>query len=146
MLIHELKKNEIPTASGIYRIRFWNDGGFVPVCRAAKKDSDGIIYIGTSQNLQKRIWMFRRVIFNDYVVTQGHVAANRYVRVEAIHKTFPPQNLWFEWNEVADYEVAEADELMAYMKKYAELPPLNYGAPYNSLSDKLGAPQGFPIP
>ncbi len=146
MLLHELEKKDIPTASGIYTVRFWKDGHFVPIGRAAGTDNGGIIYIGKSQNLQKRIWLFRRVVFDVSKIIKGHVAANRYVRIARINNTFPPQNLWIEWDLEADCKTAEADRLMAYLNKYAELPPLNYGAPYDSLADELGVPQSFPLP
>ena len=144
--LHECDKDALPAGSGIYRIRHRPNRRFKPVGRAARVDRKGIIYIGESSDLRDRIWTFRKVVFNDYVVTEGHVAANRYVRIRPLHRAFPPSSLWFEIEEIGDSEEAERAAQLDYINTFGELPPLNYGGPYRSDDEEMGIPVQFPLP
>lgn len=142
----ECDRNNLPQRPGIYRIHHRPNRKVAPICRTAGEDLRGIIYIGKSDNLRQRIWTFRKVVFDDFVVTEGHVAANRYVRIRSLHRTFPPSSLWFEFEEVDDCKEAEKEALLKYIGEFGEVPPLNYSSACDSLAPEMGNPVKFPLP
>jgi hypothetical protein len=140
--LSKITKENLPDTKcpGVYYLRYKPNRKFASVSRANGEDKKGTIYIGKSQNLRERLWALYRVIFEPGL-DRGHVAANRYIRSRALLTAFPPSSLWLEWNITENCDEEEKIRQKAYMDKYGELPPLNYGAPYDSLAKEMGDPK-----
>lgn len=138
----------LPLGPGIYRISFRTDDGedVIPIRRAGGIDNDGIIYVGSAGELYERVGNFRVVVFDDHPQKKAHSAANRYVRIQAMSRIFPPNQLWFEWEEHDDPEEEEKRLLLDYLERFGELPPFNNKFPYADIAAEWGEPRKFPLP
>lgn len=142
------RRGGLPLGPGIYKISFRteNGQGIIPINRAGGIDEDGIIYVGSTRRLYERVGNFRVVVFDDHPQMQAHAAANRYVRIEAMNRIFPPNQLWFEWEEHDDPMEEETRVLLNYLQEFGELPPFNNKFPYADMAPEWGEPENFPLP
>jgi len=88
-------------------------------------DENGILTIGESENLRSRLVDFVRCMRYG---TTGHMAGWRFHQI-GMHEKFPSDSLWVSWREVENKEAAykkEGEMLEFYLRRYWELPPLNY--------------------
>jgi len=123
---------------GVYKIRLAYSGKRHPVSisRLLGKDKDGLLSIGNSINLRKRIGEFCRVA-KDMTSFLKHSAGDRLflIRICAHSSSntfFNDKIIQFSFlmlqNKVEAEEVEEK-LLKYYFKKYGELPPLNSSMP-----------------
>lgn len=113
--------DDLPTSPGAYVI-----SASEPIKRIQDSDPNGILSIGETDNLQKRLKMFWRCANGEQ--HRGHTAGWRYRELD-MQKLFPLKTLRFRWKEVPTKEAAyqlEGELLRAYAKQHFELPPLNY--------------------
>ena len=105
--------------------------------RIIGKDNDGILSIGETDNLFKRIQMFLSCAEGKR--HRGHNAGWRYYKLD-LKKEFPIISLYICWKSVSSKKEAhhlEGEELKKYANKHYELPPLNYK--YNWSDEKKTA-------
>jgi len=110
-----------PASPGAYIIRSNR-----PIQRLKGADKHGILTIGESNNLRRRLASFVRCISNEYAT--GHMAAWRF-RAIGMDKMFPADSLWVSWCQTEDKAAAyrkEGEMLDFYQRLHFELPPLNY--------------------
>lgn len=94
--------------------------------RAVGRDEQGILGIGESDNLKRRLKDFLGCAGG--TKASGHMAGFRYRRF-GYQSVFPLETLWVCWREVEDKDAAYALEgalLGEYLAQHFELPPLNY--------------------
>lgn len=94
--------------------------------RAVGADSDGILTIGESDDLHRRVTGFASCALT--YGTKGHMAGWRFAFFR-FAKHFPFASLRIRWNVTPTKEEAydlEGRMLLAYLSRHLELPPLNY--------------------
>ncbi|MDQ0653492.1 hypothetical protein [Pseudomonas cedrina] len=94
--------------------------------RAVGVDDNGVLTIGESDNLRRRLAAFVRCAKNPGAA--GHMAGWRF-NYAAFEKVFPLETLWVSWHPTIDKATAYAKEgemLALYLAEHYELPPLNY--------------------
>ena len=94
--------------------------------RAVGTDEYGVLTIGESDNLRRRLRAFMRCASNSGKA--GHMAGWRF-NYFSFEKVFPLETLWISWfpttNKAAAY-AKEGEMLALYLAEHFELPPLNY--------------------
>ncbi|MBY8946366.1 hypothetical protein J1G35_10855 [Pseudomonas sp. SH10-3B] len=94
--------------------------------RAVGIDEHGILTIGESENLRRRLAAFVRCARKPGV--SGHMAGWRF-NYASFETVFPLDTLWVSWYPTLDKAAAYAKEgemLALYLAQHFELPPLNY--------------------
>lgn len=115
----------IPRGPGAYRIRC--RGSIIG--RAVGRDREGVLDIGKSLHLRRRLAAFYRCV-TAAEAHHGHMAGWRY-RDLGLQRHFPPERLEVCWCTTRDDTGAlrlEAEALEEYARRHGELPPLNYGS------------------
>lgn len=113
----------IPTGPGTYMI-----GAHRALHRAVGVDEQGILDIGQSKSLRRRLRTFRRCASTDDAA--GHMAGWRFQEYR-MARHFPLDKLhvcWRSFETVAEAIVEEARLLEEYVRQHMESPPLNYAA------------------
>jgi len=121
--IEKLDFTRITTTSGVYEIGASINGQPQPINRANGVDKNGLLYIGKTGNLRKRI--------NDFwihLLTEGnqHTAAETYL-IYGFYTKFQRENLQVRWLALPngmeeEYEKKLIDE---YLESFLDSPPLN---------------------
>jgi hypothetical protein len=121
-----LDRSIIPSSSGVYQVRWAVDNKPQPIPRAKDIDEKGILYIGQSGNLRKRIKDFWNGILGEGTHTSGWT----YDFYE-FRKKFKPEQLEVQWMEVPKNEIRELETvlLLEYVSDYLDKPPLNIAIP-----------------
>ena len=115
--------SNIPQKGGVYQFRcVGEDGNPKPIRRLLGDDLEGFVYIGESDNLQKRIKGFWTTIQKQD--RSRHAASWTYVSHD-YYPIFPPQNLQYRYLLVKTKIPTEFNLLLSYRKKFMDLPPLN---------------------
>lgn len=112
---------DIPCSPGAYMI-----AAHKAINRAVGEDVEGILDIGESVNLRKRIRDFIGCAQGTRQL--GHMAGWRYHEYD-LAPHFPLESLFICWHTAASKPEAYALEgamLKAYLQQHKELPPLNY--------------------
>lgn len=94
--------------------------------RAVGRDVEGILGIGESDNLNRRLRDFLGCARGTKAA--GHMAGYRY-NLFGYSRVFPLESLWICWCGVGNKDEAYALEgkmLSEYLAQHYELPPLNY--------------------
>jgi len=124
----ELRKlSNIPKKKGVYQFRcIGNKGVPMVIPRSKNKDPNGIIYIGSSVNLRTRLNGFWKTIQKQD--RSRHAAAWTYCSF-SYSSLFPAKRLQFRYKMTPSITTSEFDLLLAYRKKFMDLPPLNLNQP-----------------
>lgn len=112
---------EAPASAGAYMI-----SADRAIHRAVGVDEQGILTIGESDNLRRRLSAFIRCARIEGAA--GHMAGWRF-NFAKFEKQFPLDTLWVSWFPTADKAAAYSKEgqmLALYLAQHYELPPLNY--------------------
>lgn len=113
----------IPEKAGVYQFRCVGvEGNPKPIRRLLGDDLEGIVYIGKSDNLQKRIKGFWTTIQKQD--RSRHAASWAYVSLD-FFPIFPPKNLQYRYLLVKTPIPTEFSLLLFYQKEFMDLPPLN---------------------
>ena len=110
--------------SAIYKIRLKNQ----PIERFLGKDKDGILAIGKTKKLKKRIKHFNKAL----EIGKRHSAGRTlFLNQEQFNRKFKYPSLWYSFRPVRECDLSneEAREIKQYMKVFGELPPLNSAIP-----------------
>ena len=97
-----------------------------PINRAVGSDEYGILTIGESDDLRRRMTSFASCALS--YGTEGHMAGWRFSFLR-FERYFPFAKLRIRWRATETKEKAnelEGKMLLAYLSKHLELPPLNY--------------------
>ena len=123
VLIEKLDFTRITTTSGVYEIGASINGQPQPINRAKDVDKNGLLYIGKTKNIRKRIKNFWR-----HVREEGnqHTAAETYLLYEYNTK-FQRESLQARWLALPEgmQKKAEWKLIDEYLEKYLDSPPLN---------------------
>jgi len=96
----EQKWEIIPESPGVYVIRWGVEGKSKAIPRAGGVDEEGIIYIGRSKNLRRRIKQFWTNVVGKYA---PHIVGITY-REYKFHRVFKPNELEVSWAVVHSAE------------------------------------------
>ena len=119
----EIINKNVENKSGVYQIRDYNKGKPLVIARLCKKDKLGILYIGSSKHVNRRLKEFIKGM-NDK--SREHPAGYKYFILELYKKRkFRKNNLRFNLYYLRDYKKEEVRLLMGYADYFGELPPLN---------------------
>jgi len=118
----------------------WTPGAYViatdrPVNRAIDTDEEGFLDVGESDSLRSRLQSFVRCASNRG--KEGHMAGWRYAFFH-FNQSFPLSTLRVRWvsrETKAEAYRAEGRLLLAYLRRHAELPPLNYKFNWDSFKE-----------
>lgn len=119
--LHELDLKSIPAGPGAYIIATGRK-----LYRCVDCDTEGIVDIGESSRLRKRIRDFIRCATGE--AESGHMAGWRYAYL-GFHRQLPFHSLWVSWKSTETKELAqqlEARLFGKYVDSHFEMPPLNY--------------------
>jgi predicted GIY-YIG superfamily endonuclease len=113
----------IPPKPGVYEIRSAINGKPQPIDRANGIDKSGLLYIGQSHNLKRRIKGFWQHINEG---KQRHTAARTY-QTYGFEQKFPPEHLQIRWTQLSKEETGHIESLLldSYANKFLDKPPLN---------------------
>ena len=113
----------IPPTSGVYQMRWAASGKPKPINRANGVDESGMLYIGKTMNLKKRLKALYRGIVEERLT---HTAAYTYM-FDEFDKKFKPKELEVQWGEVPKDEIDDHEYVLMgeYIKAYLDNPPLN---------------------
>ena len=127
-LFRDLNWSLVPQGPGTYMIAARHR-----LNRAVGVDEEGILDIGTSKRLRKRLSEFWGCATGTRPA--GHMAGWRFAYYEmAVH--FPLATLHICWRPAATAEEAAREEarlIDAYVRQHMESPPLNYSASWRHL-------------
>jgi len=131
----DIKQNANHGGCGVYKIRLaYSKGPPIEIHRFLDNDRDGILLIGSSEDIERRIKYFR-----------GAMEGKRYAHAEGqrlnlikIYTNFMERyknsRLQYSFKKLQNKEEVQVEEerlLKCYFKIYGEVPPLN-----NNLPDK----------
>ena len=117
----------IPGKSGVYEFRCTDGNGHpMLIDRLNGKDKEGIIYIGSSEDLKKRINGFWKTI--EQQDRSRHAAGWTYCSF-GYNDILPPNHLQFRFKMVSNITGDEFDLLLEYRRQFMDLPPLNSNRP-----------------
>ncbi|PKV51337.1 hypothetical protein ATE84_3412 [Aquimarina sp. MAR_2010_214] len=110
--------------SGIYFLQRYNNDEIIPISRLIGKDNQGILYIGKSENLTRRLGTLINLI-NGTSTTGKHSMGLRYQEIEVFQKHLKPENIKLRIIFCDNPRDIESSMLLEYLYKFGELPPLN---------------------
>jgi len=115
---------------GVYKIRLADlKGQVIVIGRFHDNDKNGILMIGSSNNIKRRLQQFRGAINgNKY----GHAEAIRFYLILKYTKFKKEQyKLQYSFKKLNKNNYKEEEErlIKCYFKKYGEVPPLNNNLP-----------------
>jgi len=116
----------IPSSSGVYQVRWTLGDKPQAIPRANGNDEKGILYIGQSCNLRKRIKSF----WNRIQGKGSHTAGWTYDCYD-FGKKFKLEQLEVQWVELPKSEIITIETilLLDYVSEYLDHPPLNITIP-----------------
>ena len=113
------KPKEIVESAGVYFLIYYN----LNPQRFGAKDKDGILYIGKSNNLKRRISSLRRGIINRN--NKYHSVSDSYRKLFD-EDTFNELRIGLILSDNKNYSKLESEFLELYFRKYKDLPILNF--------------------
>jgi len=129
MALTKANAETAPRKPGTYIARVITpDGRPRVIQRCVSQDPDGILDIGESGNLRRRLKTFVRCISDPTAHQGGHMAGWRYSYL-GMRAHFPVDRMEFTFRVVGSKAKASGLEgklLRAYVAAHFELPPLNY--------------------
>lgn len=111
--------------TGIYILRKYNSKGVItPIPRLIKLDTEGILYIGKSDDLTRRLGVLVNLI-NGTTKTGKHSMGRRFQEVSILKQHIKPENLKLHITIIDKPRELESKLLDKYLNEFGELPPLN---------------------
>ncbi|MFD1314236.1 GIY-YIG nuclease family protein [Namhaeicola litoreus] len=116
---------ELECRPGVYRIYWIKNGKRQPIKRFMGSDKTGLIYIGESINIRKRLNEFRNAAFGKS--QESHVGGKKIFRLDILKSHIQKKDLFFEfeYTEPNEHRDRENQLLEHYKQKFGEVPPLN---------------------
>jgi len=124
--LSKINSYNIPEKSGIYVIRYIKNGRPFKISRLYGIDKKGIISIGETKDLNKRLKEFYKTVEGQRK-SSNHAAGWYYVSCK-YDRLFKKDGLQFKFKITESKKEAEREEfilLAKYRNKFLDLPPLN---------------------
>jgi len=127
----DIEKTSGWNGPAIYRVRMLAGGRPVSIPRFLAKDRSGIVSIGMTGRMEER----RRQFLSGFRRGRGHSEANLLhllLKHTSLQRSFGRFELQYRFKSVSSRvaaTTAEAKELIRYVKRYGEVPPLNSALP-----------------
>lgn len=121
--------DRLSSRPGVYIVRWSKNSKSVKIGRVKGIDHQGILYIGSTKNLKRRVKELLKSLKNEYKKIK-HTMAKSYIFF-SLNKVIKINEIEITWIELDSYEEAQMQEWLAldhYGKKFGELPPLNLQA------------------
>lgn len=118
------KLKEIPAVYKIYAIRRYRS---YILKRLLKNDAVGLMYVGETINLQKRLTNFIKEFKNNSHGSK-HCAAYKFWKYKNLRKNFPFEKLactYYYCILKSQAKEREVETIQKYIKEFGEAPPLN---------------------
>lgn len=118
---------------GVYKIRLADSNKKpIEIHRFLGHDKEGILQIGRSTNIEKRISYFHGAIKGkSYAHAEGE-RLHRIIKDTCFHERFKVYRIQYSFKELLtedETKVEEKQQLNLYFIKYGEIPPLNNNLP-----------------
>jgi hypothetical protein len=115
----------IPPRSGIYKVvSLDQNNNPVPIQRLLGPDANGVLFIGSSENLNDGLQMLWRAIQPNYSTT-AHPMYKTYKNNPNVIAQFPIQTLAVDYQIVQNHKTSKDNQLNQYRLTFGEVPPLN---------------------
>ena len=114
----------IPDSGGIYFIYGYNNKLPFKINRVLRVDKDGVLYIGKSENLRKRLRILLRTI-NPKLKSNAHTFGKKYNDNKKLRQAFPLHSLHVSYQVSKNAKILESKKLGDYIAKFGEVPPFN---------------------
>lgn len=119
--------------SGVYKMRIVNSAGqSYKIKRFLGYDSNGIIAIGSTNNLKTRINGFNKVIMDKKYKHSESKKLLYNIKYSRFNSVFKKYKIQFSIKKVSNKEKYKEDEselIKCYFKEFGEVPPLNSNLP-----------------
>jgi hypothetical protein len=116
--------------AGVYQILLFRNEEPVPIPRLVEIDTEGVLAIGHTENIENRRKQFRR---SSEEAERGHSEGIQWWLVKKFHKqSFEGCQIKFKYVRLGSKSEAKQEEerqIKAYFKKYCEAPLLNGSIP-----------------
>lgn len=113
---------EVPSSSGIYLLRWVRNNKPVPVTRIGGIDLQGILYIGKTKKLKRRIRSLWRAISKER--PDAHTVGKTII-LSKFFELVKNSEYEITWELTKHEQGQEWAAMVSYAQKYKELPPLN---------------------
>ncbi len=129
--LQDLASNKFPGVEnkpGVYFIRWKKLESPVTINRLAGSDSNGLLYIGESEDLRKRFQRIWRGIEKVNKTSETPNTLSRRIVFCNLHEEINLDEYEIAWQYLStkiEAQVQEAAALKLYIEKFRELPPLN---------------------
>jgi len=110
-------------AAGVYEIKWAVDGKPQPINRTNGIDESGLLYIGQSSNLQRRI----KGLWQHITGGKSRHTAGRTYTTYHYERKFPPEQLEVRWALLSKEQCPKVESklLDEYVNNFLDKPPLN---------------------
>jgi len=116
---------DIPEQGGVYWIYSLDNNDVpYPINRILGIDTNGVLYIGESENLRDRLRMLWRVLNPEYLAT-AHTFGVNYNALPSLQLRFPLNTLAVEYEVNAHHKIYETKLIETYRQTFGEVPPMN---------------------
>jgi len=129
----DIEQNASHKGCAVYKIRLADSNGSpIKIPRFLDKDEDGILVIGQSENIERRIGYFRGAMEGkEYAHAEGqrmHLIKN----FPSFMESHSDCKIQYSFKNLPSKSEAEREEerlLKCYFKRYGEVPPVNNNLP-----------------
>jgi hypothetical protein len=116
--------------AGVYQILLFKNEKPVPIHRLVGIDTEGVLAIGHTENIENRRKQFRR---SSEEAERGHSEGIQWWLAKSFHKqSFEGSQIRFKYVKLGSKSEAKKEEerqIKAYFEKHCEAPPLNGSIP-----------------
>ncbi|PIB27875.1 hypothetical protein [Maribacter sp. 4G9] len=123
------------SSKGIYKMYYFENGHARSIKRLFSEDPRGILYIGMTEGpLLERVSNLQKALVDNWQTKEGKPASSGHTQMGKkyyrIRKKIDVDNLYIQIYPKENPKQAETDCIENYVKRFAELPPLNgqYGS------------------
>ena len=122
---------DIKENPGIYKIILVDNlCNCIKIGRFLGEDEFGILYIGSTDNLQRRLAEIKKSLpypknENDFYLGGSHQFGNKVKNIKKFWDKYTLNNITVEIIETDNFRTAETEALENYYNQFGELPPYN---------------------
>jgi hypothetical protein len=119
---------KLPASPGVYQVKLVKKERLVKIGRLSGTDCEGILSIGSTDNLRRRLTEFLRASEGK----RGHSEGTKWWLAKVFNPKLREPRLVFKYKTEKSEKIArnrEKKEIQRYLRKYGEPPPLNGAIP-----------------